>query len=93
MDILLATNTPGNQSGFTILPNPTSGIVNIYLSSVTDLPVSWKLYDHLGILHQQGKIFEANSVLEFGDKIPSGVYYIKIETDQNVLGITKVIIE
>lgn len=93
MDIVLANNEPDNKSGYNILPNPTNGIVSINLTDVIDLPLYWSLYDQLGIEQHHGILLESNSGLDFGNKLSPGVYFIKIGSDQDVLGITKLIIE
>lgn len=93
MDITVATIGPNSKSEYSVLPNPTNGSVHIDLSSEIDLPVHWKLYDQLGTEYQNGIIHESISRLDFGNQLPSGVYFIKIGTGQHELGITKLIIE
>ena len=92
-DIIVSTEHPAASSNVTILPNPSNGVVHINVSTEIQSPIYWKLFNQLGIEYQHGIITHANSQIDFGNEIPSGVYFIQLTSGQRQLEIEKIIIE
>ncbi|MGV9003835.1 T9SS type A sorting domain-containing protein [Flavobacterium sp.] len=73
-----------NTTSITLYPNPTSGILNISGNTAIN---NIKILNHLG---QQVIIQKESNAMDIS-KLPAGTYFVKIETDKEI--ITKQIIK
>jgi hypothetical protein len=76
---------------FKISPNPFSetAIINLNDYRVIDL----SLFDIQGKLLRQNKYFNNQSVVINRENLKAGIYFVKIATDDNLIGIKKLVIK
>lgn len=78
-------------SDYSIYPNPNTGSFNIILNNKLS-NVTYKIYDTKGSIIDSGIIYDNNTEINLTNDIKSGVYYIKLITENNTL-IEKLIIK
>jgi len=76
---------------FKISPNPFNETAIIELNDYRKIELS--IFDIQGQLLSQNKYFNSQSIIINRDKLNSGVYFLKIKTDDNFVGIKKLIIK
>lgn len=94
-------NFAGKGTKFKIFPNPTKGFVTIQYKTMTDLPVSIRIYDLGGRLVKtvvSQKIFpkDVDNIIQFNlaDELHSanGEYLLQMSTNENIIGLNKIIL-
>ena len=76
---------------FKISPNPFNETAIIELNDYREIELS--VFDIQGQLVRQNKYFNNQFVIMNRDNLNSGIYFIKIRTDENLVGIEKLIIK
>ena len=76
-----------------IFPNPTTGIINVQCSDISNDPVDLKLYDSFGkLVHEQIKVnIDQLSVITTMNLSP-GIYFIVLSIDQHLLKRDKLLV-
>lgn len=92
--MIVNTNNPELEQLISILPNPTSGLVNVNfkLNSSRDVQIQW--FDYIGRMLIDGSteaVSEKSFTFDLSD-MPSGVYLVRVRVDNDVL-VKKVIVE
>ncbi|HEV7232417.1 MAG TPA: CHRD domain-containing protein, partial [Bacteroidia bacterium] len=75
-------------ASFEVYPNPSNGIVNIRIESVSGLPVQVVMYDMTGkeVYAQNNKLGSGSNVLSLNmTDFVNGIYFIRIQSDKQVL--------
>jgi hypothetical protein len=75
-----------------ISPNPTSGLVQIELFQSSLYLATWQLTDLQGTNILEGALIEQSNELNF-TSIPSGIYFLKINSKSNGALVRKIVIE
>ena len=70
---------------FSIYPNPTTSELNIKLSNGNDLPSAYKIYNMLGQMVAEKTITNAVDLTINTNSMSNGMYFIKINKDNNTL--------
>jgi len=89
LHFIQSTNLTNNvENHILVYPNPTTGIVNINLTGLKDLSgLSLQITDVSGKIIEQSN----NTKIDLSNQ-PSGIYFIKIKTDEGVF-VEKLIVE
>lgn len=76
---------------FKISPNPFNETAIIELDNYREVELS--VFDIKGQLVRKSKYFNSQSIILNRDNLKSGIYFMKIRTDENLLGVKKIIIK
>jgi len=76
---------------FNIAPNPMNEISIIKLENYSEIQLS--IFNIQGQLVRQKKYFNNQSIIINKNNFNSGIYFVKIRTDSNLIGIKKLIIK
>lgn len=76
---------------FNITPNPMNETAIIELDSYNEIQLS--IFNFQGNLVRQKNYFNNQSIIINRDKLNSGIYFIKIRTEENLVGIRKLVIK
>ena len=85
----LSSNSLGFEEKIDISPNPTNGILNVKIESLTT-KTEFKIYNCLGKLMQQGYLEGGNNRIDFST-LTTGIYFLKLNSES--LEISKKIIK
>lgn len=77
-------NTTGNAPEFSVYPNPTDGIINLELPSISSYKIQISIFDLNGkIIHQKAIIKTGNEPERIDlSSFASGIYFIRIQTEK-----------
>jgi len=92
-DLIVGINDLNVDSKISVFPNPSLGELQIYLSHDLILPVHWEIYDQWGLNHGKGVISDYTSSLLLNELLPSGLYFLKINTRDDQIYMIKVMLE
>ena len=90
-DFLLSSESLISDDLFKIYPNPNNGGLNIKSNSLKSLPLDIKIYNQIGTIVLQKKIYHFNDKLNL-KFLKSGLYNIKISNDKLIFN-KKIFIE
>ena len=75
---------------FSIYPNPMSETAIIELNNYREIELS--IFDIQGRIVSQNKYINNQSIIINRDKFNSGIYFVKIRTDEDLVGVRKLIV-
>ncbi len=76
---------------FKISPNPMNATAIIEMNSYNEIELS--IFNIQGQLVRQKNYFNNQSIIINKDRLNSGIYFVKIRTDENLIGIRKLIVK
>lgn len=88
-----ALQTPQNEYGYQLYPNPTTGKMTMEIQSQVNLPVTWEIYNVVGKKLGHGIITASTSVLDFTTLSASGTYWLKCQSSHGLPVVSKVLIQ
>ena len=73
--------------GFSMFPNPTSGVLNISLANANELPDSYVIYNMLGQVVLSKEISNESDLTVNTSTLSNGMYFIKIVKESNQISL------
>jgi hypothetical protein len=88
-------NDNNDNLSFKVKPNPSSGKISLCFDSEMNAKISMAIYNQLGqIVYQLNELLIINNISEHDfSTLENGVYYISINTENKVLGVSKLIVQ
>ena len=75
-------NSGSKDLQISIYPNPTDGVLNIYIESMVDFPVFLNIYDSSGKLLMDRKVANSETNININMKLfASGIYYLEVKNN------------
>jgi len=88
--ITAVENTEDISLECSLFPNPTSGIIRLVIRSFENDNMIFRLFDINGVLLQDKKIEDRETVISM-DNLPSSVYFLKIIKNRKEVKVFKVV--
>ena len=67
-----------NKLQAAVMPNPTSGYFTVRIRSLSDAPITMKVFNSLGMVMEQRNNLLARSQVYFGERYSSGLYLMEV---------------
>ncbi|MBW2962970.1 collagen-binding domain-containing protein [Mesonia aestuariivivens] len=83
------------KNEFIVYPNPSQGTLNCLLYSQSKTSATISIFDMAGkqVYTQQKNLVEGRNELRFTPEVGTGIYFLKINSDQSDYGVSKIMIQ
>ena len=86
-DIVVSNDEPVSNFGMAITPNPASKNINVSFSMPVSQKIALELYNVKGqkiAVFHDGIVFSGTHELNFETNVPSGIYFMKMQTESEI---------